>query len=100
MHRAYLFIRTMNEDRNMKYEDKVGGAILTLNEYELHNIIAGLSNLGPDNDHVDTIVIKPTNPIDCTPELVKKSESGFNAFLKSIHGMDKQFHEDADQTCG
>ena len=85
----------------MKYDDST--AVLTVSEYELHDIIAQIANLYDDGqygEHVDQIVIEPTNPEMFTPELKRKWEQKMRAFINYACSLDSEYHDDAEQTCG
>jgi len=99
---------------------------LTLNEYELHDVIAALSHIGnvecDFRGHVDRIKIVPFNPDDpndtyvpadavdlrehyqkyknvFTPELIGKWEDKIRALVTIMCELDADYHDDAEHTC-
>ncbi len=85
----------------MTYDDDNFG--LTVNEHELHDIIAGLKHLYTDNDSqrlfVDNVKIVPSEPDKFTPALVAKWEQNINDLLDTMGGLDADYHDDAEYTC-
>lgn len=74
--------------------------VLELNEYELHNIIANLTNVGLEGDHVTEIKLKLTNPELLSPTFIGEWEHKMNNLLKQFMELDAQYHAQAEHTCG
>lgn len=76
-------------------------AELTLDEFDLHDILAGLYHLyqtGSGNEMVERIKLVSTDE-RFTPELVAKWERKVNGLLALMHEFDAEYHEDAEFTC-
>ena len=76
--------------------------VLTVTEFELHNFLCCLADAVDDNGTGWPIVgvkIVPKHPQDFTPELQVKWEQKFKEMFELIHGMDTEYHDDAEYTC-
>lgn len=93
----------------MKLVDDNG--TVQIDEHELHDIVASMREglirheAGCPEDIKNGMVvlqafrIVPKEPDLFTPELVKKWESGMNALLEHLGGIDCTYHDDAEYTC-
>lgn len=88
------------------YDDKTGE--LTVNEYELHGIIAGLRHLAcPDCDDENKQGIPVTNSVKIVPDdkdefnedMIEKWQNKMSELLSYCGKIDSEFHEDAEYTC-
>lgn len=82
-------------------QDTMG--VLTVDEFELHDFIAGYLNFREvENESlqvVEAIRIVPKSPELFTPDLISKWEGLVNETLERLRRLDGEFHNDAEYTC-
>jgi hypothetical protein len=87
----------------MNFDDTTG--ILTVDEFELHDALAGLRDRFIQNDAIDSstcidyIEIVPKEPDKFTGKLVKLWEGRMEKLLMQMGQLDAWYHDDAEYTC-
>jgi hypothetical protein len=88
----------------MDIDDNTG--IVTLDEYELHNLLAdALQNLirsqlpELDGEIPMRVVIVPREPKGFSPEMVTEWEATITDLFQTIGTLDARYHDEAEYTC-
>ena len=82
----------------MKTFDEETG-ILTINEFDLHDLIIALPYVFDKSGIVQRVKIVPTEPDKFDEHLATRWEGRMNRLLDGMYDLDGMFHDDAEYTC-